>query len=140
MAVAWVDSQRCATPSSPEARSAGNMARQIAALHVWRSMRANRPSEYFDIRFWSTYSKANPQPAPVGGEGAVPQRIELTNFELRELLLKHRPRDITEEKVKDMLKICDEHDPSGTTVTSLTLGDSDVAFIQRLRRRRAARA
>lgn len=68
------------------------------------------------------------------------QRTELTNFELRELLLKHRPRDITEEKARDMLKLCDEQDPSGTMVASLTLDDSDVAFIQRLRRRRPARA
>ena len=64
----------------------------------------------------------------------MPQRIELTNFELRELLLKHRPRNITEEKAMDMLKHCDEHDPSGTTVVSLTLDDSDVAFVERIRR------
>ena len=67
-------------------------------------------------------------------------RIELTNFELRELLLKHRPRDITEEKAKDLLKLCDEHDPSGTTVAHLTLDDSDVAFVERLRKRRATGA
>jgi hypothetical protein len=64
----------------------------------------------------------------------MPQRIELTNFELRELLLKHRPRNITEEKAMDMLELCDEHDPSGTTVVSLNLDDSDVAFIERIRR------
>jgi hypothetical protein len=64
----------------------------------------------------------------------MPQRIELTNFELRELLLKHRPRDITEEEAMDMLKLCDEHDPSGTTVVPLNLDDSDVAFIERIRR------
>jgi hypothetical protein len=68
----------------------------------------------------------------------MPQRIELTNFELRKLLLKHRPRDITEEKAMDMLKLCDEHDPSGTTVASLTLDDSDVAFVERIRRQRRA--
>jgi hypothetical protein len=68
----------------------------------------------------------------------MPQRIELTNFELRELLLKHRPRDITEEKAMDMLKLCDEHDPTGTTVVSLNLDDSDVAFVVRLRRKRRA--
>ena len=62
------------------------------------------------------------------------QCIELTNFELRELLLKHRPRNITEEMAMDMLKLSDEHDPSGTTVVSLNLDDSDVAFVERIRR------
>ena len=71
----------------------------------------------------------------------MPHRIELTNFELRELLLKHRPRDITEEKAMDMLKLCDEHDPSGITVVPLTLDDGDVAFVERIRREgRAASA
>jgi hypothetical protein len=34
----------------------------------------------------------------------------------------------------DLLKLCDEHDPSGTTVAYSTLDDSDVAFVERIRR------
>jgi hypothetical protein len=60
--------------------------------------------------------------------------MELTRFELRELLLKHRPRDITEENATDMLKVCDRHDLSGITVAYFTLDDGDVAFVERIRR------
>jgi hypothetical protein len=69
------------------------------------------------------------------------QRMELTSFELRELLLKHRPRDITEENAIHMLKLCDKDDPYRTPVAYLMLDDGDVAFVERIRREgRAASA
>jgi len=71
----------------------------------------------------------------------MPRRMELSRFELRELLLKHRPRDITEENATDMLKVCDRHDLSSTAVAYFTLDDGDVAFVERIRREgRAANA
>jgi hypothetical protein len=72
----------------------------------------------------------------------MPQLMELTRFELRELLLKHRPRDITEENAIHMLKLCDKDDPyGGTPMAYFTLDDDCVVFIEKIRREgRAASA